>query len=408
LEARRRTETLAAGGKDARARETFPPAVQYLAPLLFLLWMVFPFGTGSSNGAEVESKPCRLEPQVEQWLLVARESGQGFEKRVAHYERVIDACPEDPSLYNELATLVLQHYDFDRALQLIEQGLKKAPQDPDLSLNRAAALLLLGRPADALPSLVALPPSAKGKFYLGLTYRALKDHRAAQETLHQAWNLGYDDPYLLYVSTEQDRILGDRRALSEDFRKLTERFPNSAWPHVAMADGLKAQHQDADAEAEYKKAVALDPNLPFVAYQLGYLAFKRGEYSAASDYFRKEIRLNPSYPAPYVYLGVVLHRLGKNLEALPFLEQGVARAPSSPLAYRELALVQMETNRLEQALKTLRSAEKKFSELPAFPAELSRLLTRMGRPQEAKAEAALAQQLSQKRVRAEEELSGIE
>lgn len=387
---------------------TSSPVARHLAPLCLLLWLLLLFCLGSSHGTEVQLPPCREEARIQKLLRLARESAQPFEDRVAHYKRAIGACPEDPSLYNELAVLLLDHYEFQPAIQWIERGLKKAPHDPDLNLDRAAALLLLGRPTEALSSLKGLRPTAKAKYYLGLTFRALEDHRAAQDTLHQAWDLGYDDPYLLYVLIEQDRILGDRQALSEDSRKLSERFPNSPWPHVAAADTLKSSHRDTDAEAEYKKAAAIDPNVPFVPYQLGYLAFKRGEYSAAAGYFRKEIRLNPGYPAPYVYLGVVLHRLGKNLEALPLLEQGVARAPNSPLAYRELALVEMETNRLDQALKTLRSAKDKFSDLPAFPAELSRLLTRMGRPQEAKAEAALAQQLSQKRVQAEQELSGID
>ncbi len=143
----------------------------------------------------------------------------------------------------------------------------------------------------------------------------------------------------------------------------------------------------------------------------GLIAHWRQGYSlngVGYRYFRKEIELNPGYPAPYVYLGIVLHRQGKNLEALPFLEQGVSRAPNSSLAYRELALVEVEVNKREEAFETLRTAKSKFPMVAAFPAELSRLLARMGRPQEAKAEAALAQQLSQKRVRAEQELSGIE
>src|SRR5712692_6891265 len=101
---------------------------------------------------------------------------------------------------------------------------------------------------------------------------------------------------------------------------------------MAAGDALKAREMRAEAEAEYKKAEKLEPNLPFLNHRLGSIAYTRGNYALAASYFRKEIALNPSYPAPYVFLGVSLHRQGKNLAALPFLQQGLARAPDAPLA----------------------------------------------------------------------------
>ena len=46
--------------------------------------------------------------------------------------------------------------------------------------------------------------------------------------------------------------------------------------------------------------------------------------------------------------------------------------------------------------------------MSAFPAKLARLLSRLGRPEEAKVQAALAQQLGEKHVEKEQEMLGTD
>jgi tetratricopeptide (TPR) repeat protein len=327
---------------------------------------------------------------------------------MTNYERAIRACPDDAALYSGLAELLLGRYQFDAALQVIEQGLKNLPNNPSLNLDRAAALLLRGQSAEALSILKGIQPSRQSEYYTGLACRNLGDHHGAQEALSRAWQLGYRDPFLLYALVEQDRLLKDNKRAAEDSRILREQFPNSPWPHMAAGDALNGRQLRGEAEAEYKEAQKLDANLPFLNHRLGSIAYSRGDYPLAASYFHKEIALNPAYPAPYVFLGVSLHRLGKNLEALPALEQGLARAPDAPLAYLNLAIVQIDLKQLEQARQTLEAGEKRFPDQYIFPAKLASLLSRMSRPYEAKVQAALAQELGRKGEQKEKELLGLE
>jgi tetratricopeptide (TPR) repeat protein len=147
--------------------------------------------------AEHTSPQCRERAEVRAQLQSAANPASPYRERVESYKRAISTCPEDPSSYSGLAELLLAHYQFEEALRWIEQGLKVHPNDTALSLNRAGAYLLLEQPREVLSALRGLPPSAKGEFYLGLAYRNLKDPRAAQEALRQAWKLGNHDPFLL-------------------------------------------------------------------------------------------------------------------------------------------------------------------------------------------------------------------
>jgi tetratricopeptide (TPR) repeat protein len=272
--------------------------------------------------------------------------------------------------------------------------LQIAPHDLNLTLSYGIAQLCAGDPEEALSVLRRLSPTGKTQFYLGMAYRALRDHKAAQEAFSKAFGMGYEDPYVLYALIEQDRALRDKGAGLRDFRTFCERFPNSAWLHLLLADAYASRHDAANAETEYTQALNLNPNLPIVHFQLGRLALNRTAYSAAQEEFTKEMVLNPSFGEAYLYEGVTLRQQGKNREALPFLEEAVKRDPNSALPYRELSAAQVEANQLEAALRTLRVGEERFPHEAAFPAQLASLLKRVGRSQEAKKEAELAEALS--------------
>jgi tetratricopeptide (TPR) repeat protein len=138
----------------------------------------------------------------------------------------------------------------------------------------------------------------------------------------------------------------------------------------------------------------MNPNLPVVHYQLGFIAFKRAEYSRAIAELRKEIAMDPGFGDAYLYLGLSLRRLNSNIEALPVLKKAVALDPNSPLTYRALAAVQSSTNQTAAALETLQTAQKRFPREAAFPAQMAALLKQMGRAQQAERETVLAESLS--------------
>ncbi len=276
------------------------------------------------------------------------------------------------------------------------EGSKSGRIVPQLQLDEAAALISTGHPEESLPILTHLPSLVDSQFYLGMAYRALGDHKAAQQAFSKALDLGYQDPYVLYALIEQDRDLHDKEAGLRDFQTLYKRFPDSAWVHVVLGDAYMSRYEDSSAKSEYTKALEIDPKLPVIHFQLGSLAFSHNDYSKAADEFRKEIDLDPAFGDAYLYLGLTLRRQGKNQEAVPVLERAVALEPDSPLPYRALAVVQVNTNAVEAASETLRTAKMRFPSEPAFAAQLAVLLKQMGRPGEAEEEAALAESLSRK------------
>jgi tetratricopeptide (TPR) repeat protein len=371
--------TARCGFGPARCESGHKPAA--VAGLLFplacigLLLLLIPVAFAQASCAENAS--------VQKLIQAGSDPHRSYDQRKRDFEGALRLCRQDTQAYRGLSALFLQHQDLVGALESIQRGLKAVPNDPDLAGDLAAALLSAGRPQEAVRALTGLQSTARIEFYRGMAYRALRDDRTAQQSFSRAFDMGYEDPCALYALIEQDRVLGDREAGLRHFTVFSERFPDSPWLHLLLGNAY-ASHQDVtNAETEYRQAEQRDPSLPVVNYAMGRLAFDRADYPAAGENFRKEIELNPGFGEAYLYLGLALRKQGKTADSLPFFAKAVERDPNFAPPYTELASAQIELGKLQDAQHTLRTAKEHFPNDAGFPAQLSHLLDRMGRPQQA-------------------------
>jgi len=340
--------------------------------------------------------PSAENSTVQKLIREGSDTHRPYDERKRDFENALRACRQSTLAYRGLSALLLEHQDLTGALQVLQRGMKAVPNDPDLTADLASVLLSVGRPEEAVRALAGLQSTARIEFYRGLAYRALRNDRAAQQSFSRAFEMGYEDPYVLYALIEQEHVLGDEEAGLQHFKVFSERFPDSPWLHVLLGNAYASRQDVTNARTEYQEAAQRDPNLPSVHYALGRLAFDSADYPTAREDFRKEIELNPSFGEAYLYLGATLQREGETASALPFFEKAVKHDPNLSLAYSQLASAQIELKHFQDALHTLRTAKAHFPNDAAFPAQLSQLLNRLGRQQEAKEESAIAEQLSRR------------
>jgi tetratricopeptide (TPR) repeat protein len=365
--------------------------------ILFCLtgWLaIVPLALNSSSIRGADQSACTGNSR---WIALIQQGGNPrlpAGAREKAYQEARTLCPQSPAAYDGLAVLLLRRQDPGAALDWINQGLALAPRNPALTLDLGVALLAAGEPAAALQALKSRPPSARTEFYLGMAYRALREHEAARRAFAKSFAMGDHDPYVLYQLIEQDRALHDEKEGLQDFRTFYERFPRSPWLHLLLGNAYIAQHNADGAAAEYRQAAQLDPKLPLVHFNLGRLAFDQADYRQALHDFEDEIAVDPIFGEAYLYGGTALRRLGNNQLALPYLKEAVARDPNNPLAYRELAVAEIQAQQLQQASSTLREGERRFPQEAAFPAQLARLLGELGDVQGARGQSRLAETLS--------------
>jgi tetratricopeptide (TPR) repeat protein len=313
----------------------------------------------------------------------AENPSRPFSERSGAYQQLIQNNPADTSLYADYTSLLIANHDYASALTWVAKGLAGAPSDTGLRLRHAIALHALDKYQASLRILEALPASGESRFYMGLDYRSLGDHKSAQKYLAEARDLGLRDPYALYSLIEEDHALGDKAAGLRHFRLFLTDFPGSPWLHVLYANAYVQKHHDADARQEYQEALRLKPDLPAVNFRLGFLLYQDGEYISAAGYFSKELALNPAYSDANLFLGQTLRNLGREEEAIVHLRTAIALDARSELAYKALVAALREKGDPEGAVEILRIAEKEFPADPSFPAQLASVLTKLNREEEA-------------------------
>jgi tetratricopeptide (TPR) repeat protein len=366
-------------------------ARRFLAPI-FIISAFTPALWASQAAAE----GCASQDAAAQLIKRARDAQSPAESRTSAFEKAVELCPNELSLYVELTTLLVKTGRGQDALSWTQRGLSRWPGNADLSRNLGVALLAEGRAREALEVLTKLPPDAQTAFELGMAYRALGDHSNARKELASAYAAGQKDPYLLYALIQEDRALGDREGGVKDFITLEHDFPDSAWVYLLMGDAYLDRHDAANAMAEYRAAVAAQPSMAVVHFNLGRLAFDRGDYREAETDFREETRLDPSFADAHLYLGETLIRQARNAEAIDELKQAIALNPNSALAYQALATAEEAGGQPDAAFAVLRDGQTRFPQDAAFPAQQARLLSRQGRTAEAAQQSALAEELSRR------------
>lgn len=112
----------------------------------------------------------------------------------------------------------------------------------------------------------------------------------------------------------------------------------------------------AEALAEYRRAVDVDPGFAAAYQALGYHYQRRGLLTKASDAFQTVARLENHYGAHF-NLGFILVELERYEEALAALRQCLVLVPGDPAALYEIAYIQYIQGQLTEALATLQGTE---------------------------------------------------
>jgi tetratricopeptide (TPR) repeat protein len=130
--------------------------------------------------------------------------------------------------------------------------------------------------------------------------------------------------------------------------------PKDAEPHLSAGLLLENENKFADAENEYKRALALDPSSDAVT-ALANLYMRGRRFPEAAEYLEKIVGQQPQNAAAHIQLGRVLAAEGKNDAAVTELQAGAKLAPGDPSVQRDLADLYTTLGKNDQAEAVYRS-----------------------------------------------------
>ena len=122
------------------------------------------------------------------------------------------------------------------------------------------------------------------------------------------------------------------------------------------ADILAARRDYARAIAEYRKALAINPNDPVVRNKLGLCLQWSGRPDEAQKQYEQAVKMSPTYAEAWNNLGTCYHGRLRYGPAVRNYQKAVQIRPGFATAYRNMASAFFAQNRLEDGYQALQTA----------------------------------------------------
>jgi tetratricopeptide (TPR) repeat protein len=221
-------------------------------------------------------------------------------------------------------------------------------------------------------------------------YSVTGDLDKAAATVSVLRGLEPTDEAILYSAY---RVYSDLTA--ESMLSLSVVAPNSARVHQMMAHELAKQGHSAEAIANYRAALKIDPQLPGLHFELaemlntpsvpngqdeaeseykaalevnpldeqsecrlGDIAVRRNDLNEATERYTRALQLQPDDPQANLGLAKVLMTMGQPQKALPLLEHAVQLDPTDAVAHFRLSTLYRQLGRTADAENELAQYQK--------------------------------------------------
>jgi len=140
------------------------------------------------------------------------------------------------------------------------------------------------------------------------------------------------------VASEANRVLAGR--LAEEARGLA---PDSFDVHLLTGDLLHDAERLEEAEASYRKALAMNHNSSTAHHKLAEVVRLQGDFDEAIAELREVMRIYPDHYNAHYNLGEMFRLEGKFDESAKQFREYVRLAPNTPQTQRNLRRAQQYT-----------------------------------------------------------------
>ncbi len=196
--------------------------------------------------------------------------------RLAEAELVLDRAeklaPADPLILTLDARVKGRLGEYSSAVALLQRVVRLSPQSAQAHVDLAIALADSGDLSSALAetaTAVSIAPNlAIAHLNRARILSDMKQDQEADKEFSLAARLAPADPDCYFYWSYAELALGNSTKETELLRKVVELQPNNVRAHIMLANSLLDQNRTAEAIAELRIALAIDPNSAQAIYKL--------------------------------------------------------------------------------------------------------------------------------------------
>jgi tetratricopeptide (TPR) repeat protein len=314
-------------------------------------------------------------------------------KAIPEFAALVAAEPDNLDAQANLGVLLYFQRRYSDALEHLRKAIQINPNLPKIQGLLGLCQYQLGQLDAARTDLsVAMGtlPDAKFRKEVGLTLveveTAQHDLAAAAVTIGKLRDQAPTDPEILYAAYRINTDLAGEALLS-----LSLAAPQSGQMQQAIAHELERIRDLPGAIAAFRKAIAADPNLPGIHFELAealHGSDSQADRTEAEHEFTIALQKNPHEVQAAVRLGDLQADRGDLDSATSLYQRALSQQPDNADAALGLARVYSEKNENEKALPLLQQVLKEDPTNMLAHFRLSALYRKMRRPDDAKRELA--------------------
>ena len=232
---------------------------------------------------------------------------------------------------------------FDEALEWMEQAIERAPNQPNLQLNKA---IILDRNGDVPLAIEAYMVAAEmpkvrndALRQLGYLYAREKDLARSAEALELAWQANTCDQDSWNGWVDCLTSLSKFEGVITAYEALTDVQPLDAEARTNFGRVLERVGLNGRALDEYTEAATIDPGYANAFFCRGDLLYRLGRYSDAAGCYQSGLGLNPVYDEGWFVFGNSLAQMNFNEAAQKCYEEVLRINPAHNGARHNLSIV---------------------------------------------------------------------
>lgn len=317
------------------------------------------------------------------------------------FRQVIAIDPSVAGAYSNLGVIAMRRKDWDHALTLLRTAARLAPNVSGVRLNIGLVHYRQGDYAAAIPVLSSVlhdqPDSEQARYLLGLCQLFIQDYAESAATLEPLWLKKSNDFVYLYVLSIAADAAGQKALQEKALTRLVEVGGDTAEFHLLLGKAYLNFQETENAITELELAERINPNLPFVHFNLGIGYARSGNKDRAEQEFRRDIAIEPDVPDTYELLGELYLRAGKDNQAETSFKEALRHSPRMAGSYFGLAKIYLHQGKYEQALEEIDAAMHFAPENQSSHYLRGQILSKLLRTEEAQVEFARVNKMGNSR-----------
>jgi tetratricopeptide (TPR) repeat protein len=286
--------------------------------------------------------------------LVSLQRCQVFADAQTLYRDTLAKNPNCSVAENNLANVLLQSGQTDRAMEHYRRAIELQPDYAEAHANLAASLVEIGGCEQAIEqyeeAIRLKPDYSQAHNGLGLALAKTNHAKEAIEQYQLAAQLkpNFADPQINLGTLLLAR--GDADEAIEHLHRAVEVAPGDATAHSNLGSALLQVGRPTAAIEQFEIALRLKPDFPEAHNLLGAALERANHPERALEHYHQAVRVKPDYMEACFNLGRLLLAGGRPQEAIPQLQQVVRLSPKDIEAAVNLALAYAAMNQPDDAI----------------------------------------------------------